>query len=49
MADEQKILRYEELNDDDRRKVDEILESMLECNQCTDIESMPRRKWSDGS
>lgn len=48
MADEQKILRYEELNDDDRRKVDEILESMLECNQCTDIESMPRRKWSDG-
>ncbi|MEE0896063.1 MAG: hypothetical protein U0L88_00330 [Acutalibacteraceae bacterium] len=48
MADEQKILRYEELNDEERRKVDEILESMLECNQCNDIGAMPRRKWSDG-
>lgn len=48
MADEQKILRYEELNDEERRKIDEILDSMLECNQCNDIGSMPRRKWSDG-
>lgn len=48
MAEEQKILRYEELNDEERRKVDEILESMLECNQCNDIGTMPRRKWSDG-
>lgn len=48
MADEQKILRYEELNDEERRKVDEILESMLECNSCNDIGHMPRRKWADG-
>lgn len=48
MADEQKILRYEELNDDDRRKVDEILEQMLECSECNDIGSMPKRKWGDG-
>lgn len=48
MADEQKILRYEELNDDERRKVDEILESMLECSECKDIGSVPKRKWSDG-
>lgn len=48
MADEQKILRYEELNDEERRKVDEILESILQCNQCHDIGNMPKRKWSDG-
>lgn len=48
MADEQKILRYEELNDEERRKIDEILDSMLECNSCNDIGSMPKRKWSDG-
>lgn len=48
MADEQKLLRYEELNDDERRKVDEILDSMLECNSCNDIGSMPRRRWGDG-
>lgn len=48
MADEQKILKYEELNDEERRKIDEILESMLECNSCNDIGSMPRRKWGDG-
>lgn len=48
MADEQKILRYEELNDDERRVVDDILASMLECNSCNDIGSMPKRKWSDG-
>ena len=48
MADEQKILRYEELNDEERRKVDEILESMLECNSCNDIGSMPKRVWSRG-
>lgn len=48
MADEQKILRYEELNDEERRAIDEILESMLECSLCQDIGKMPRRKWGDG-
>lgn len=48
MADEKKILRYEELNDEERRAIDEILESMLECNSCNDINAMPKRKWSDG-
>lgn len=48
MADEKKILRYEELNDEERRKIDEILESMLECNSCNDIGSLPKRKWGDG-
>ena len=48
MAEEKKILHYEELNDEERRKVDEILEAMLECNQCNDIGSMPRKKWGDG-
>lgn len=48
MADEKKILKYEELNDEERRKIDEILESMLECNSCNDIGSLPRRKWGDG-
>lgn len=48
MAEEQKILRYEELNDEERRKIDEILESMLECNQCNDIGSLPKRKWRPG-
>lgn len=48
MADEKKLLKYEELNDDERRVIDEILDSMLECSQCTDITSMPKRKWSDG-
>ena len=48
MAEEQKILRYEELNDDERRQIDEILESMLECSSCQDIGKMPIRKWSDG-
>lgn len=48
MADEQKILRYEELNDEERRKVDEILESMLECNSCNDIGQMPKRVWGRG-
>lgn len=48
MADEQKILRYEELNDEERRQIDEILESMLDCSTCQDIGKMPKRKWSDG-
>ena len=48
MAEEQKILRYEELNDEERRKIDEILESMLECNECNDIGSLPKRKWRPG-
>ena len=48
MAEEQKILRYEELNDEERRAIDEILTSMLECNSCNDIGSMPRKKWGDG-
>ena len=48
MADEQKILRYEELNDEERRRVDEILESMLECSECNDIGRMPKHKWGDG-
>lgn len=47
MADE-KILRYEELNDEEKRAIDEILESMLECNSCNDIGSMPKRKWGKG-
>ena len=48
MAEEQKILRYEELNDEERRKIDEILDSMLECNECNDIGNMPKRKWKPG-
>lgn len=48
MAEEQKILRYEELNDEERRKIDEILESMLECNACNDIGQTPRRTWKPG-
>lgn len=48
MADEKKILKYEELNDEERRAIDEILESMLECNSCNDIGSLPKRKWGDG-
>lgn len=48
MAEERKILRYEELNDEEKRKIDEILESMLECNQCNDIGSLPKRKWRPG-
>ena len=48
MADEKKILNYEELNDEERRIIDEILESMLECNQCNDIGSLPKKKWGDG-
>lgn len=48
MAEEQKILRYEELNDEDRRKVDEILESMIECSECQDISKLPKHKWGDG-
>lgn len=48
MADEKKLLHYEELNDEERRVIDEILESMLECNSCNDIGSLPKRKWGDG-
>ena len=48
MAEERKILRYEELNDEERRKIDEILDSMLECNECNDIGNMPKRKWKPG-
>lgn len=48
MADEKKILKYEELNDEERRAIDEILESMLECNSCNDIGSLPKKKWGDG-
>ena len=48
MADEKKLLHYEELNDEEKRAIDEILESMLECNSCNDIGSLPKRKWGDG-
>ena len=48
MADEKKLLKYEELNDEERRAIDEILASMLECNSCNDIGSLPKRTWSDG-
>ena len=48
MADEKKILNYEELNDEERRAIDEILENMLECNACTDVSPLPKRKWGDG-
>ena len=48
MADDKKILHYEELNDEERRAIDEILENMLECNSCNDIGSLPKRKWGDG-
>ena len=48
MADEKKILKYEELNDEERRAIDDILQAMLECNQCSDIGSLPRKKWGDG-
>ena len=48
MADEKKILKYEELNDEERRAIDEILENMLECNSCNDIGSLPKKKWGDG-
>lgn len=43
MADEQKILRYEELNDEEQRAIDDILASMLECNSCNDIGSLPKK------
>ena len=48
MADEKKILHYEELNDEERRAIDEILENMLECNACADTSPLPKRKWGDG-
>lgn len=48
MADEKKILNYEELNDEERRAIDEILENMLECNACTDVSPLPKRRWGDG-
>ena len=48
MADEKKILKYEELNDEERRAIDEILESMLECNSCNDLGATPKRRWADG-
>ena len=48
MADEKKILHYEELNDEERRAIDKILEDMLECNACTDVSPLPKRKWGDG-
>ena len=48
MAEDKKILRYEELNDEDRRTVDEILESMLNCSSCSDVGGLPKRKWGDG-
>ena len=43
MADEQKFLKYEELNDEEQRAIDSILESMLECNSCNDIGSLPKK------
>lgn len=49
MADEEKkILRYEELNDDDRMAVDELLASMLQCNSCNDIGELPKRRLRNG-
>ena len=48
MADEKKILKYEELNDEERRQIDEILTSMLECNSCSDIGSLPKKFKSRG-
>ena len=48
MADEKKILKYEELNDEERRAIDEILENMLECNACADTSPLPKRKWGNG-
>lgn len=48
MADEKKILHYEELNDEERRAIDEILENMLECNACADVSPLPKRRWGDG-
>ena len=48
MADETKLLKYEELNDEERRAIDEILAAMLECNSCSDIGDLPKRKWGDG-
>ena len=48
MADEKKILNYEELNDEERRAIDEILENMLECNACADVSPLPKRKWGAG-
>lgn len=48
MADEKKILHYEELNDEERRAIDEILENMLECNACADTSPLPKRKWGNG-
>lgn len=43
MANEQKLLNYEELNDEERRAIDDILASMLECNSCSDIGSLPKK------
>ena len=48
MADEKKILHYEELNDEEKRVIDQILENMLECNACADVSPLPKRRWGDG-
>lgn len=48
MAEDKKLLKYEELNDEERRAIDDILASMLECNSCSDIGSLPKRRWGDG-
>ena len=47
MSDEKKILRYEELNDEERKKIDEILDSMLKCSTCEDTSARPRKRFRD--
>lgn len=49
MADEErKLLKYEELDDEGRKAVDEILRSMLECNSCNDLAPLPKKYESKG-
>lgn len=44
MTEEKKVLRYEELNDEDRKRVDEILESMLTCSTCEDVAVLKKKR-----
>lgn len=48
MAEEKKLLRYEELNDEERRAVDEILNSMLECNSMCEDLAVPKKRRRNG-
>lgn len=44
MAEEKTLLRYEELNDEERKAIDAVLDSMLQCGSCTDIATQRKRR-----